>query len=112
MPPSGIARPKLQIIISEADEVELTRRTKTPSSTVHAALRARVVLLAAEGLDNVAIASELETSHVAVGLWRSRFLDEGLPGLTNEPRPGRPYSLPNEKLQKVITDVVRPPAGA
>ena len=49
-----MARPKLPVIISEADKAELTRRTKAPSSTVQAALRARVVLLAAEGLDNAA----------------------------------------------------------
>lgn len=106
-----MARPKLPVVISEADKAELTRRVKMPSSTVQAALRARIILLAADGLDNAAIATQVQTSRVTVGLWRSRFLAEGLPGLANEKRPGRPSSLPDEKLLKVITDVVRPPAG-
>jgi len=106
-----MARPKLPVVISQADRVELTWRTKAPASTLQTALRARIVLLAAEGRDNAAIATQLQTSRVTVGLWRSRFLTQGLAGLDTEPRSGRPCSLPEEKIHKVITEVVRPPAG-
>ncbi|MCW5559992.1 MAG: helix-turn-helix domain-containing protein, partial [Verrucomicrobiae bacterium] len=75
------------------------------------ALRARIVLRAAEGAENAQIATELHTSRVTVGLWRSRFLDLGLPGLETLPRPGRPRSLPGETVRRVITEVVRPPSG-
>jgi Homeodomain-like domain len=111
MPRSGMARPKLPLALPEADKAELIRRTKAASSTLQAALRARIVLLAATGVENAAIAKQLGTSRVTVGLWRSRFLDLGLPGLESFDRPGRPSSLPNETVQKIITQVVRPPAG-
>ena len=106
-----MARPKLPLTLCEADKTELTRRTKAASSTLQAALRARIVLLANAGLDNSVIAKQLSTSRVTVGLWRCRFLDLGLPGLEDFDRPGRPSSLPNEKVHKIITEVVRPPPG-
>lgn len=106
-----MARPKLPVVISAADRVELIRRTKAPSSTVQSALRARIVLLASEGIDSDEIAAQLRTSRVTVGLWRSRFLAQGLKGLANEARTGRPCSLPDGKVQQIVTDVVRPPPG-
>lgn len=106
-----MARPKLPIVISEADRAELLRRTRAPASTLQAALRARVVLLACDGHDNAAIATELQTSRVTVGLWRSRFVAAGLVGLDTEPRSGRPCSLPEEKVRRILTEVVQPPPG-
>ena len=106
-----MARPKLPIVLSAADQIELVRRTKAPASTVQAALRARIVLLAATGLDNDEIATRLATSRVTVGLWRGRFLAQGLTGLANGRRTGRPCSLALEKVRRVVTEVVRPPAG-
>jgi transposase len=72
---------------------------------------ARIILRAADGADNSSIAAELNTSRVTVGLCGSRFIDLGLPGLESFARPGRPSSLPEEKIHKNITDVVRPPKG-
>lgn len=106
-----MARPKLPVVLSDTDRTELLRRTKAPASTVQAALRARIVLLAAKGLDNDDIANQLETSRVTVGHWRACFLAQGLMGLETAKRSGRPCSLPEEKVKKVIVDVVRPPAG-
>lgn len=111
MPAFGMARPKLSLELTLEQKAELLRRTKTPTSTLQEALRARIVLRAAEGVDNAAVAAELGTSRVTVGLWRSRFLDQGLPGLETVARPGRPRSLPMEKVRRVITEVVQPPAG-
>jgi hypothetical protein len=73
-----MVRLKLPVVLSVDQWAERVRRIKTPSSTIRAALRARIVLRAAEGIDTAAIASELGTSRVTVGLWRSRFLDRGL----------------------------------
>ena len=111
MPTFGMSRPKLSLSLTSSDKLELRRRTKAASSTLQDALRARIVLLAAEGMDNSRIAEELKTSRVTVGLWRSRFLDLGLNGLNTFVRSGRPGSLPLERIRQVITDVVRPPAG-
>ena len=49
--------------------------------------------LAAQGRDNDEIAAALGTSTVTTGLWRQRFIDLGLAGLAEAPRPGRPVTL-------------------
>ena len=53
-------------------------------------IRAQLVLLAAEGLDNDAIAARLNTRREVVSKWRKRFFEEGLAGLEERPRRGRP----------------------
>ena len=60
---------------------------KTPQKV---ALRARIVLLAGEGLANHAIAAQLNVSRPTVILWRQRFSVRGVEGLMKDaPRPGR-----------------------
>src|SRR2546425_5650472 len=67
------------------------------------ALRARIVLHAAEGQANVTIARELGISRPTVLLWRARFADAGVPGiLADAPRPGRKKALSPEKVQAVV----------
>jgi hypothetical protein len=51
----------------------------------------------------------LGTSHVTVGLWRQRILDLGLAGLQESSWPGRPKTLPVDRVQTVLNEVVRPP---
>jgi len=53
-------------------------------------VRAQIVLLAAEGLDNDVIAARLNTRREVVSKWRKRFFTEGLAGLDERPRRGRP----------------------
>ena len=106
-----MARPKLSLELTAADQAGLLRIIKAPSSPQKAVLRARIVLKASKGLDNIRIARELGTSSVTVGLWRQRFLDFGLAGLADAPKPGRPTSLAAEKIRRVLTEVVLPPAG-
>jgi transposase len=57
-------------------------------------IRAKVVLLAAEGLDNSEIAQRLDLPRQIVSKWRKRFYDERLAGLENRPRRGRPNLFP------------------
>ena len=54
--------------------------------------RARIVLLAAAGRSNTAIAAELGLSKHTVGTWRERYLRCGLAGLADAPRPGAPHA--------------------
>ena len=65
---------------------EWTRRPKTAQALV---LRARIVLLSAQGRSNTEIARRLHISLPTAGKWRQRFLDQRLDGLLDEPRPGR-----------------------
>jgi hypothetical protein len=77
----------------ERRELEsLARRRKTGQAL---ALRARIVLAAAEGGDNGQIAERLRVFRGTVGTWRERFARDRLDGLHDEPRPGAPRQIPD-----------------
>ena len=76
-----------------------TRRHKTAQQL---ALRARIVLLCSDGLSNMAVAQKLDTTRETVGRWRKRFIESGLDGLHDEPRPGAPRTIPNEEVDEVV----------
>lgn len=57
-------------------------------------LRAQIILLAAEGLQNDEIAARLNIRREIVTKWRKRFFHERLPGLEEHARPGRPRAFP------------------
>ena len=107
--PPVMARPKLIFTLTDEQRRELERIVKAPSTPQKLVRRARVALLSAAGQDNAAIATQLRTSRVTVGLWRQRFLDAGLAGLAEAPRPGRPVVLDLLKARRVLTEVVQPP---
>jgi hypothetical protein len=86
----GVAESPYRIVLSEAEERELRRRAGQYTRPHRDVLRAKIVLLAAEGLDNAEIARRLDTSREAVSRWRKRFHDERLQGLEDRPRAGRP----------------------
>jgi len=87
-----------------------TRRRKTAQAL---ALRARIILACAAGAPNQAVAAELGVSRDTVAKWRSRFLKSRLEGLTDEPRPGRPRTVGDEKVEQVVTAALEqaPPGG-
>lgn len=106
-----MARPKLPLDLSPAQRIELRRLVQAPNTPQKLVRRARIALMAADGQDNSQIAAQLHTSHVTVGQWRQRVLDAGLAGLLEASRPGRPPTLPAQKVQTVLTQVVQPPKG-
>ena len=57
-------------------------------------LRAKMILLAAQGLGNDEIAAKLDTRREIVSMWRKRFFEQRLQGLEERTRPGRPRSFP------------------
>ena len=61
-----------------------------------------MVLLAAAGLPDTEIARRLSRTRETVGTWRRRFLRKRLDGLCDEPRPGAPRSIANERVQEVV----------
>ena len=69
--------------------------------------RARIVLMAADGARNAAIAARLSISRPTVQLWRDRFAERGMAGVEEEaPRPGRKLKLSAGTVQKIITATV------
>ena len=66
-------------------------------------MRAEIVLLAADGMTNLAIAERLGITRVTVAMWRRRFAAKRLDGLADEPRPGAPRTIGDEKIAEVVT---------
>jgi transposase len=69
---------------------ELEARARRYTLPYRDVVRAKIVLMAAEGLDNDEIAARLDTRREIVSKWRKRFFEHGLAGLEERPRGGRP----------------------
>ena len=99
------------IELSPEQEAELRRIVRTPSVSQQQGVRARIVLRAAQGATNTEIAGELGLSLPTVGLWRTQFARRGLEGLADRPRPGRPRTIDEETVQRVLAKTLEPPPG-
>ncbi len=92
------------IVLDETTRKELQRQTRRGLVPVRVALRSRIILLAADGLQNLQIAAELNISVRMAALWRKRFLSLGIKGLLKDaPRPGRTPSI----LASTVAQVIR-----
>jgi transposase len=99
------------VLLDRPQRAALNTLVRADSTPQKLAWRARIVLACADGLDDSAVARRARTSRVSVGLWRQRFLAQGIAGLRDQPRPGRPAVLAPEKINTVLTAVVQPPKG-
>ena len=79
-----------EIRLSDDQRARLESLARKYTSPYRDVVRARIVLYAAEGLANDAIAARLDTPRQIVSKWRKRFSEEGLAGLEELPRGGRP----------------------
>jgi transposase len=81
------------IALSEEARAELIRLTRSPSVAAGLARRARIVLLAAEGMPIRHIGPRVGVSRTVVRDWLDRFRTRGLAGLQDQPRSGRPRTF-------------------
>jgi putative transposase len=81
------------IRLSSAEKLELQRRADKYTLPYFQVQRAKMVLLAAEGLSNGEISGRLDTRREVVGRWRKRFVLDRLMGLEEQARPGRPRTF-------------------
>src|SRR5437867_12895065 len=82
------------ITLTAEERVALESRTRKYTLPYFVVLRARMILLAAEGWSNDEIAASLSVGRDVVSLWRKRFFRQRLAGLEERPRPGRPPVFP------------------
>jgi transcriptional regulator with XRE-family HTH domain len=102
-------RNAIPITLSASEKAELQQRARAHSCAHRDRQRARVILLAGEGLENRQIAAQLGLSRMAVGKWRERFSAARMAGLSDAPGRGRPSSLKPQQLEAVLSRVVQPP---
>jgi transposase len=96
----GLQLRELKLTAQENNQlVEWTRRHKTSQAL---ALRSRIVLACAQGIDNSEVARRCQVTRGTVGKWRSRFLEQRLDGLLDEPRPGAPRKLDDARIEQLI----------
>ena len=90
------------------DRVELMRWTRTPSLRAGLVQRARIVLLADEGLGTNEIVARVGVSKPTVIAWKKRYAAEGIAGLDDRPKPGRPPVV--DEIAVVLATLEKPPA--
>jgi transposase len=78
------------IDLTKRERAELEARSKNHASPYRDVVRAKIVLLSGQGLDNDRIAARLDMPRQIVSKWRRRFYIQRLPGLEEQPRGGRP----------------------
>lgn len=92
------------IVLTDEQKSELARLARSRRSSVRLAQRARIVLLAAQGLQNKDIAEQLGIGRVQVARWRERFLASGLQGIERDlPRGAPPVKVDVAKLVELTT---------
>ena len=100
MPRSG--RPKTLLEVTDDERDQLIRWARRAKSAQALALRSRIVLACADGLNNKEVAARLGCAAATVGKWRARFVEGGLDGLSDEPRPGRPAAIAIDQIEEVV----------
>ena|ERR1035437_950939 len=96
----AVARP---VVLSAEQRDTLESRARARSAAARSVERARIVLLAAAGMQDKQIAAKLRIMPEKAARWRNRFLDGGLAALNKDvPRPGRTPTITPTKFQEVI----------
>ena len=95
-------RPKIPLSVTAEERQQLTSMAHRARTLPQMARRARIVLACAEGLPNKIVARRLRVTPATVGKWRARFVEARLEGLLDEPRPGAPRSLSDDRIEQVV----------
>jgi transposase len=92
------------VTLTDEDRIELTKLSRSGLTSVRLEQRARIVLLAAQGLHNKAIAEQLGVGRIQVARWRERYLESGLAGIERDlPRGAPPVKVDVARLVDLTT---------
>jgi transposase len=97
------------VVLSHGDRAVLEQRASSGAAAHRDVVRARIVLLAAEGVANVEIARRVGVCVDVASKWRKRFCEEGRAGLTDRKRSGRPRHFASEVVAHVKAMACEPP---
>lgn len=100
-------RPKAELVLSAAEQAQLSSIARSRSMSAALSVRARIVLGCAAGQTNTAVARRFELSQATVGKWRRRFVQDRIHGLYDEIRPGRPRLIDDERIAALIRKMLK-----
>jgi len=110
---AGRATKASKIILSADERSYLERLTRRRKVARGDTVRAEIVLAAADGLNNCAIAAKVGVARQTVRTWRERFAKHRLDGLSDEPRCGAPRTIGDDKIEAIIVKTLEEkPEGA
>ena len=106
-----VARP---IVLKEDVRRKLEQQSRGRSTAARVVMRSRIILLAADGMQDKQIRSGWAVAPRMAALWRSRFIDQGVEGLMKDaPRPGRTPAISAAIAAQVVAKTTQSkPAGA
>ena len=99
---AGRGRPRALLTVSDADREVLVRWSTRPADPHSIAQRATIVMLAADGLSNIEVADKVGCNPGTVVKWRKRFIERGLGGLLDDPRPRTRRTISEDDVEAVI----------
>jgi transposase len=106
-------RPKAALILTDEERQRLESLAHRSRSAPFLARRARIILGCADGHDGKVVARRLHVTPATVSKWRGRFVRDRLDGLYDEPRPGAPRTVTDERIEQVIVRTLETtPRGA
>src|SRR5271154_5401596 len=98
-----MGRRAADVDLQAGDRVVLEGWAQRPKTAQALAMRARIVLKAADWVSATETASEMKFCLQTVGKWRKRFAEQGVDGLLDEPRPGQPRKVTDADVERVLT---------
>jgi len=102
----GMGRPLRPLEVSADTRAELRSLARSRSLPAGLVSRAEIVLLCADGVDNKTVAETVGTSRQTVGKWRERFRTQGLMGLYDERRPGKPRTIEDDEIMLLLKNTL------
>lgn len=102
-----LGRPKRPLVLRREQREQLEGMASSRSLPHGLVTRVRITLMSAGGMTNQAIARQLGVTNATVGKWRRRFLEQDVSGLDDELRPGRPRSIGDEQVARLLRKTLR-----